>query len=86
MKQNRKLIYALGAFIIVAIIFGVSYSFFTYSKVDSRQADIASGEVYVRIAEQTVNLTLNKMYPRTNEEARARNDNYIDFTVLAKKT
>ena len=85
-QKRTKLMYTLGVFIIVAIVFGVSFSFFTYSKVDSRQADILSGEVYVRIQEQAVNLTLSKMYPRTNEEARARNDNYIDFTVKAKNT
>ena len=85
-KRKSKFLYALGAFIIVAIVFGVSYSFFTYTKVDPRQADIASGEVYVRIADESVNLTLNKMYPRTNEEARAREDNYLDFTLQAKNT
>ena len=78
--------YAIAFFLIIAISFGVTYSFFFYRKEDSRQADITSGEVYVRIQEQAVNLTLNKMYPRTNEEARARNDNYIDFTVKAKNT
>ena len=85
-KLKKKYLYALGVFVIIAILFGVSYSFFTYTKVDTRQADIASGEVYVRIEEQAVNLSLNKMYPRTSEEARARNDNYIDFTIDAKNT
>ena len=78
--------HAIAIFIIIAVLFGVTYSYFTFTKVDSRQADITSGDVYVKILENSVNLTLNKMYPRTNEEARARDDNYIDFTVKAKNT
>ena len=78
--------YALGALIIVALIFGASYSFFTYTKEDTRQADIYSGEVYVKIEEEAVNLSLSRMYPRTNEEARSRSDNYIDFTLKGKNT
>ena len=84
LKQNYK--YALGIFLVVAVLFGVSYSFFSYTSVDSRLADIASGEVYVRVVEDSVNLTLNKMYPRTAEEARSRTDNYIDFTLQSKNT
>ena len=85
-QRQGKLKYVIGVLIVIAAVFGVSYSFFTYSKEDSRTADIASGEVYVKIEEQTVNLTLNRMYPRTAEEARTRSDNYIDFTVKAKNT
>ena len=85
-KKFGFLKYALGFALLVVIIFSASYSFFTYTKDDSRQADITSGEVYVRISGESVNMTLNKMYPRTSEEARARNDNYIDFTVKAKNT
>ena len=78
--------YALGFLVLVAMVFGVSYSFFTYRQEDSRQGDISSGEVYVTLQEQAVSMTLNRMYPRTAEEARARNDNYIDFTIKAKNT
>ena len=78
--------YALGFVLLVVIAFGVSYSFFTYRKEDTRQGDISSGEVYVTLEEQTVNMTLSKLYPRTNEEARSRNDNYVDFTIKAKNT
>ena len=78
--------YGLGFAILVIAVFGVSYSFFSYRVEDSRQGDISSGEVYVKLVEQSVNLTLNKMYPRTSEEARSRDDNYIDFTIKAKNT
>ena len=78
--------YVLGVAIIVVVLFGVTYSFFTYTMEDTRQADVASGEVYVKIDGEAVNLSLNRMYPRTKEEARSRSDNYIDFTLKAKNT
>ena len=85
-KKKSMLKYVIGAFAVIALVFGVSYSFFTYTKEDSRQADVYSGDVYVKIEEQAVNLSLNRMYPRTAEEARTRSDNYIDFTLKGKNT
>lgn len=78
--------YGVAFAVLVVAVLGVSYSFFTYRAVDSRQADLSGGEVYVKLVENATNITLNNMYPRTNEEARARNDNYIDFTVKGKNT
>ena len=79
---------ALGIVILCAIVFGVSYSFFNFYKVDTRQADISGGEVYIRVSSppETTNISLNKMYPRTTTEARSRSDNYIDFVIKAKNT
>ena len=77
---------ALGIVVLVVIVFGVSYSYFNYYQEDSRQADITTGEMYVRVPENTANITLNKLYPMTAADARARNDNYVDFTVNAKNT
>ena len=77
---------ALGIIILVAVVFSISYAYFNYYYEDTRQADITMGEVYVRIPENTANITLTKIYPRTNTEARARDDNYVDFTVNAKNT
>ena len=78
---------ALGIIILIALVFGVSYAYFNYYHEDSRQADVAGGDAYVRVdPSQKVNLALTKLYPRTNEEARSRNDNYIDFKVEGKNT
>lgn len=84
--NNKVLKYGMSFAVLLIVIFGSSYSYFNYTKEDSRQADIASGEVYVKIVEDATNITLDKMYPRTDEEARSRNDNYFDFTVKAKNT
>ena len=83
----RVLKMVLGVIILVAFVFGFSYAYFNYYQEDSRQADISGGEAYVRITpSEAVNLTLNAVYPRTNEEARSREDNYVDFKILAKNT
>ncbi len=84
-KKQNMLKFA-GVFILLIAIVGTSYSFFSYYKEDSRQADIIAGEIYVKLVENEANLTLNRMYPRTIEEARSRNDNYIDFTIKGKNT
>ena len=84
--RNKKLKIGMSLAIFIMAIFGVSYSYFNYTKTDSRQADIASGEVYVKLVENATSITLPKMYPRTDEEARARNDNYFDFTIKGKNT
>ena len=83
---RTKFGYALGFFILVFALFGSTYAFFNYYKEDTRQADIAAGEVYARIEENNLNLNLTSQYPRTNAEARARTDNYIDFTLVGKNT
>ena len=77
---------ALGIIVLVAIVFGVSYSYFNYYQEVSKQADISAGEVYVRVPEEKANITLNKLYPREDAVARSQNDNYIDFTINAKNT
>ena len=83
---GTKLGYVLGVFILVIALFGSTYAFFNYNKEDSRQADIMAGEVYVRVTENNLNLSLTKQYPRTTAQARSRNDNYIDFHLVGKNT
>ena len=84
---NKNILkYGTSFAILLLVIFGTSYSYFNYTKVDSRQADIASGEVYVRLVESPQTITLNKMYPMDDNEARERNDNYFDFTIKGKNT
>ena len=83
-KKSYK--YGIGFAVFMFVLLGASYSYFNYTKVDSRQADISSGTVYVKLVENASSISLSKMYPRTNEEARSRNDNYFDFTIKGKNT
>ena len=78
--------YGMVVIVLMVLVLGSSYSYFNYTKVDTRQADIASGEVYVNLMNNENSITLNKMYPRSDSEARNRNDNYFDFTIKAKNT
>ena len=83
---GTKFGYVLGVLIVVFALFGSTYAFFNYYKEDTRQADIVAGEAYVRVVENNLSLSLTNQYPRTNEEARRRTDNYIDFTLVGKNT
>ncbi len=76
--------YALGIIILLLALVGTTYSYFNYTK-ESRQADIASGDIYVKVVEDTVNLT-GKLYPSTKEEARSKSDNVVTFTVKGINT
>ena len=78
--------YAMGVLILVVAVFSSTYAFFNYYKDDSRQADIQTGEVYARITENNLSLSLSKLYPMTDVEARGRNNNYIDFNLVGKNT
>ena len=73
---NKNILkYGTSFAVLLLVIFGTSYSYFNYTKEDSRQADISSGEVYVRLVENPQTITLNKMYPMDDNEARERNPN-----------
>ena len=84
--NSKYLKYGASFAILLIAIFSTSYSYFNYTKEDQRQADIAAGEVYVRLVENSTTINLDKMYPREDSEARSRNDNYFDFTIKGKNT
>ncbi len=84
--NNKYLKYGATFAILLVAIFSTSYSYFNYTKEDERQADIVAGEVYVKLVENSTTITLDKMYPREDSEARERNDNYFDFTIKGKNT
>ena len=75
---------AIGIFLI--FIFGISYSFFTYYKESNRDANITAADIYAKVLENEVTLSIPRMYPMTALEARSRSDNYVDFTVVGKNT
>ncbi len=86
LSNPNVLKFGMVAVVLMVLVLGSSYSFFNYTKEDTRQADISSGEVYVNLMNNENSITLDKMYPRSDSEARSRNDNYFDFTIKAKNT
>ena len=76
--------YALGIIILLLAIVGTTYSYFNYTR-ESTQADIVTGNIYVKVVEDTVNLN-NKLYPTTKEAARSKTDNVVTFTVKGLNT
>lgn len=86
-KRKPIFRYILGPLLILLALIGATYAYFTYYQEATSQGDIIAGEVYIKLKENpALVLTLNNLYPRTDEEARARSDNYVDFTILGKNT
>ena len=82
---KTKFGYALGIIILLIAIIGTTYSYFNYTK-EVAHADMQTGEIYVTIDNAPVSLTMNKVYPMTKEEARARTDNVVTFTLRGLNT
>ena len=92
MKNRLKKI--SNTFFIVGLILvlgGITYSFFNYTAF-SNELITNNGEVYLKVAKDSNDLTLNNVFPETYTHAvwgsnhTLREDNIIEFTVIGKNT
>ena len=77
-KKQMFIIIAIAA--VVIFLGGSSYAWFTYSSQSGKQ-EIITGDFYFTYNEGDGEIELSNVFPETAEEARARNNNYITFTV-----
>ena len=82
MKKNIKLI--IGICILI-VLTGVSFAWFNYYKVADNQR-IITGNLFLNLIDNTDSFTLRNIFPLSKEEARARNDNVITFSISGKNT
>ena len=82
MKKNQKIIIGIS---LIVVLLGVSFAWFNYYQEGNNQKLVA-GDIYLLLTEQGDSILLENALPENAEEARARNDNYIDFTVTGKNT
>ena len=81
MSKTKKSIYIIASILVlVAILGGVTYAWFNYRNTTGDQRLIA-GDIYLRLNEGEEEILLTNIFPETEEEARARDDNYITFTI-----
>lgn len=80
-----KIKFIIIALIVFASVIGVTYAFFEYYKVGSDNR-LIFGNIYLKLDDGTDNLTISNMFPETIEEARARTDNLLTFTVSGINT
>ena len=83
---NSKYKYMLPIFVIAVVLaLGFSFSWFNYSK-EGEENKIIAGSLYLTMNENVDTISLESVFPETKEEARARDDNYITFTLSGKNT
>ena len=86
MIKNKKQMFTLiGVFALVLFLGGATYAWFNYRSETSEQ-ELIAGDIYLRLNEGNDEITLTNVFPETVEEARARDDNFITFTVSGKNT
>ena len=82
----KKLRYVISVFIVALLgIIGVSFGWFNFTKTGVTNK-VITGSLYLVMNEGTDTINLTNMFPETKEEARARNDNTLTFTVSGKNT
>ena len=84
-KKFPKKIF-ITIFILIASITGITYAFFNYSKLGEKNHTVVMGEIYVTLKNGETSLSLPNVFPETKEEALARDDNIVTFTVDSKNT
>ena len=82
--MKKKIVTIIGLCLVIALI-GISFAWFNYYQEGSNQKVIA-GNLYLVLDNETDGFSLNNIYPSTIEEARARNDNILTFSVSGKNT
>ncbi len=83
--MKKKGIVILSFIVIILLILGASYAWFNYSSETAAQR-LVTGDIYLRLNNGNDYIDLENIYPITKEEARARNDNYITFSINGKNT
>ena len=83
LKGKFKLI--IIALIALISVIGVTYAFFVYYKVGSNNR-LIFGNIYLTLDDGTDTLRVTNVFPETVEEARARTDNLLTFTVSGLNT
>ena len=79
-KSKKQMFIIIGLFTLLLFVGGTSYAWFTY-RGETGSNEIVAGDIYLTMTEGNETLTLNNVFPESKEEARARNDNYITFTL-----
>ena len=84
MKKNKIKLILSSVLVMLILIIGVSYAYFSYSAIGER-SEIVTGQIYMRYSESNV-LSLTNIFPETKEKAFKRTDNIINFTINGKNT
>ena len=80
MDKYKKLAMIMCSIGLIFLLTGATYAFFNYKKTGEDNV-LITGDIYMHLNEGNEEISLTGIFPETKEEARARNDNYITFTI-----
>ena len=83
--NNKKKLMIIGIVSVIVLLLGGTYAWFNYTKV-GKNSELVAGDIYLTMGETGNQVNLTNVFPETAEEARARNDNYMTFTLSGKNT
>lgn len=79
MNSKRNGLIILGVFLLILVVGGVTYAFFSYSRIGEENT-IVTGSLYLNF-EQENQIVLDTLFPENEVTARSHNDNVIEFTI-----
>ena len=85
MKKHIKVISVIMVVIVLIITLGIGYAIFNYNKTGISNKIIA-GTLYLTLNEGNDSISLENVFPESKEEARAKDNNTITFTLKGKNT
>lgn len=86
MEKNKVKRIAIVALIILLGLAGISYAFFAYNRTSVKNQQLITGEIYMKLIDETDSISLPTIFPQTVEEARARTDNVLRFSISGVNT
>ena len=85
-KKNQILMSVLGVFALVIVTVGVSYAFFSYSRVGTTTNTITSGDIQFTYEEGENSVTLKNAFPVADSVGAADETGAYTFTVSGYQT
>ena len=79
-KSKKQMYIIISIFALILLLGGTTYAWFNF-RGETRSSEMVAGDIYLTMTQGNETLTLTNVFPETKEEARARNDNYITFTL-----
>ena len=84
-KKRQTITAVIGLLGVLAIISGVTYAWFSYSKTGTKENVITAGKIKFIYTEETNGLTLSDAMPMTDAQGKAQaSPAYFDFKVASE--
>ena len=80
MGNYKKLAMIICSIGLMFLLTGITYAYFNYSNTSVAQ-NLVVGDIHFNLNEGNDEIELTNVFPESASEARARNDNYITFSI-----